>query len=147
MRLHSGGGAALIESFFWDPPGMGHFWFSLWDLETGLLLMDRAHIETDILSDNPIELADLDPSGRFLLFLTRPARDELVPVSWLQIRPPEDAALFIPELAEAIGGSAYDRAGNSAPLPDRINRLERLLAELARFGGGGPSAGTRRPTP
>jgi hypothetical protein len=127
------GNAAMVESFFWDPPNVALTWFSVWDSESALPLMDRAFFADDGSDDNAVQSARVDSAGRTLIFVHQPDEKHVKPVTSLQIEPPASAAAWIADFAEAVAGVSVSEEGALVPVPDRLAVLARGSAELARL--------------
>ncbi len=133
------GRSAMVESFLFIPPNLGRAWYSLWDLDTALPLMDRMHFSDDSLTDGVVHSARLDADGRYLVFVNEGdnKQEKTTPVVWLQIAAPDPVVSWIADFAEAIGGVALDDEGALVPVPDRLAKLQQgaeKLAGMARTG-------------
>jgi hypothetical protein len=127
------GNAVMVESYFWDPPNIALLWFSIWDSESALPLMDRAFFADDISEDNAVQSARVDSTGRYLIFVHEPDEKKIKPVASLQIEPPASASAWIADFAEAVAGVSVSEEGALVPAPDRLAVLARGSAELARL--------------
>ena len=134
--LSPDGKRVLVESFLFDPPNLSHTWYSLWDLETALPLMDRRHFSDDGLTDGLVDSARMDGSGRYLVFVKEgDKKKKMTPISSLQITAPELAMSWIADFAEAIGGVSLDDEGALVPVTNRLAKLRHgteTLAGMAR---------------
>jgi hypothetical protein len=122
--------AALIGSYLWNPPNLAVRWFSLWDLDSSLSLMDRVRVYEDYSSDGDAQAVTLDLTGQYLVFVTE-LKDRISPVSVLHVRPPEQAGRWLPEFAEAIANLSIGSGGALVAVPDREAKLKKGLATLA----------------
>lgn len=127
---------ALTLSIFWDPPNASQ-WATAWDVETGLPLTDRGIGEDG--ND-----AVFDSTGRYIALVTG-IDSSLRVVDVLQLRPPDAALAWLPDLAEALGGVMLDARGNSVPVTHRAERLARWLPRLAQYRRGSGSDSPSEP--
>jgi hypothetical protein len=123
IRISEEGDLALTQSFFWDPPNLEHNWISLWDVKTGLPLMDRTHMTAGGGDQLEPTDADFDLSGRFLVLFNSESGGP-TPISWIEIAPPTGASSWLPDMAEALGGIALDPNGNPAEVSNRFQKLD-----------------------
>ncbi len=132
--LTANGDRALVRSFFWDPPNVAYWWFNLWDSGTALPLFDRK--QSIDWSDKPVpENALLDSSERFVLFAHGTKRDRASILEYIQIKPPEGIAAWLPDFAEAIAGQTFDDQGLpiNIPAPERTRRLTTGVDQIEKF--------------
>jgi TIR domain len=127
---------ALIESALWDPPNLEYQWYSLWDLETSLPLMDRTLFKNDS-GDGEVERAAIDPMAQYIIFAGQSKEQKLVPLSSLHLAWPEAANNWIPDFVEAIGGVAINNEGVFEPVPERPRKVrqgfEKIVELVSRF--------------
>lgn len=129
VAISDDGTRALIRSSFWDPPNMEVFWISLWDIETGLPLMDRTQFYDDGLTDGVVRSARFAPDGH-LTFIG----DSALEPSSLQLTTPAALPAALPVYAEAIAGQSINTQGLAEVVPNRAERLDegnKLLESLA----------------
>lgn len=124
------GKSVAITSYFWDSPNVGNYWFSLWDLDTALPLMDRAHSTDE--SPGGAQLVRMDSAGRYLVFVEITANKEIVPVTSLQIAAPSSVTSWIADYAEAVAGVSLDDEGAVAPVSGRLEKLKQGSETLAK---------------
>jgi hypothetical protein len=130
-----GNKVALIESSRWDPPNLEYQWYSLWDLETSLPLMDRTLFEND-MEDDEVERAAIDPSAQYIIFAGQSKEHKLVPLSSLHLAWPEAANNWIPDFVEALGGVAINSGGVFEPVPDRPSKIKRGFEKISELVSG-----------
>jgi hypothetical protein len=132
--LSPDGKGDLIESYFWDAPNLAHQWYSFWDLETALPLMDRRDFAYGA-ENSAVQSARIDSKGRYLVFVTTGDKDneKLRPVTSLEIRPPAGTDSWIADFAEAIGGISLDDQGVLTSVPDRLVKLRKGLEKVAKL--------------
>lgn len=111
--LSPDGKRVLTRSFFWDPPNVGVYAFTVWDAATGKPLADPVRVIDNVAAD---ELADnhaeFSHDGNFLL-LGRTGGGGTPTVSRsLQLVPPAAVRPLVPGLAEALGGLRLRADGN-----------------------------------
>jgi hypothetical protein len=128
-----GGKAAIVESYFWDPPNLAHTWYSFWDSESALPLMDRAYFVDDIGQKGSVESVRMDSTGHYLVFVNESDAKKAVPVAALQLAPPASLGSWIADLAEAVAGVSVSDDGALVPVPDRLSILARGSAELGKL--------------
>jgi hypothetical protein len=122
--------SALIESSLWDSPNVDHQWYSLWDLETGLALMDRTHFaNANDMSDNEVERAMMDPDTQNVIFVGENEK-KFVALSSLSLALPEAAESWIPDIVEAIGGVAVNSQGAFEPVPGRQTKIRQGFEKI-----------------
>ncbi len=129
-------GLVLTWSHYWDAPNLALYWRTVWDLETGVPLSDRAAFGddgSDLAEKTAVDAARLAADGDAVLQLGGPAKQARAVRSRLELEPPAAARAWLPDLAEAIGGVTIDERGNAVPLPERAARLRSLLPERAAF--------------
>lgn len=130
VALSPDGQRALIRSSFWDPPNLEVFWISLWDVATGLPLMDRTRFDDDGLTDGVVRSARFSGDGH-VTFIGDKA---LVPHS-LELTTPPALPAALPNYAEAVADQTITSEGLAERVPDRAERLvagNRLLESLAQ---------------
>jgi hypothetical protein len=130
VAISPDGRHALIRSSFWNPPNLEMFWISLWDIETGLPLMDRTEFADDGLTDGAVKSARFTAGGD-IAFVGDETFEAASPIE-LAIPPALPDAL--PGYAEAIAGQSINAQGLAAAVPDRSQRLvagSRLVESLA----------------
>ncbi|RYE10128.1 MAG: toll/interleukin-1 receptor domain-containing protein [Hyphomicrobiales bacterium] len=123
------GKRVMIRSSFWNPPNLELFWISLWDIETGLPLMDRTAFADDGLTDGVVRSARFAGDGH-LTFIGDTA---LTPAT-LELTTPAVLPAALPDYAEAIAGQSINAQGLAELVPNRAGALEagnRLLESLA----------------
>ena len=128
VAISPDGTRALIRSSFWDPPNLELFWISLWDIESGLPLMDRTEFADDGLTDGVVRSARFAADGH-ITFIGDTA---LVPSS-LELTMPPGLPAALPDYAEAIAGQSITVEGLAEPVANRATRLEagsRVIAAL-----------------
>jgi WD40 repeat protein len=122
--LGSNGDVLLTRSFFWDPPNSGNFWFTVWDVATGLPLLDRIHTEEG--ADDPVEInhAELSDDQRFLLLGRNEHPDAAI--RCLQIAVPSAVKDLLPDAAEGLGGFKLEKDGSLSPVTGRLEKVNAL---------------------
>lgn len=118
VAISPDGKRAMIRSSFWNPPNLEIFWISLWDIESGLPLMDRTEFYDDGLTDGVIRSARFTPDGD----ITFVGDAALVPAS-LELAMPSALPAALPDYAEAIGGQTIDAEGLAVAVANRAERL------------------------
>lgn len=130
VALSPDGRRALIRSSFWDPPNLEVFWISLWDVETGLPLMDRTRFDDDGLTDGVVRSARFSADGHVTFI-----GDEALTPHSLELATPPALPAALPDYAEAIAGQTITPEGLAEQVADRAERLvagNRLLESLAQ---------------
>ena len=112
------GKRALIRSSFWNPPNLEMFWISLWDIESGLPLMDRTEFYDDGLTDGVIRSARFAPDGHITFI-----GDAALAPSSLELAMPAALPTALPGYAEAIAGQSINAEGLAVAVPNRAGRL------------------------
>ena len=123
------GRRAMIRSSFWNPPNLEVFWISLWDIESGLPLMDRTEFQDDGLTDGVVRSARFTADGD----ITFVGDDKLVPTS-IEVMAPPALPAALPTYAEAIAGQRIDAGGLAVAVANRSERLvegNKLIESLA----------------
>jgi hypothetical protein len=128
-----GGKAALIESYFFDPPNVAYTWYSFWDSESGLPLSDRILFVDDWAGSNAVESFRMDANGRFVVFINKSDQKKIVPITSWQIEPPPSVASWIADFAEGVAGISVNDDGAFVPVPDRLVILARNQVELDKL--------------
>jgi hypothetical protein len=123
--------SALIESSLWDSPNVDRQWYSLWDLASGLALMDRTYFAND-MDDNEVERAMIDPDAQNIVFVGE-SEKKFVALSSLSLALPEAAENWMPDLVEAIGGVAVSSQGAFEPVPDRQEKIRQGFEKIRGF--------------
>jgi len=118
VALSPDGQRALIRSSFWDPPNVEVFWISLWDVQSGLPLMDRTEFGYDGLTDGVV-LSARFATGGHLTFIG----DEALAPRSLELVPPAPLRETLPQYAEAIVDRRINAQGLAERIPDRSGRL------------------------
>ena len=130
---------ALIRSSLWYPPNLDFQWYSLWDLDTSLPLMDRTRFVNDMMSDSEVEQveqAQIDPTAQYIIFAGQSKEQKLVPLSWLHLAWPETASNWIPDFAEAIGGVSINNEGVLEPVAERPKKIRQGFEKIAKLVSG-----------
>lgn len=131
--LTADGTLLLTRSFFWEPPNMGIFSFTVWDAATGKPLSQPRRIIDDVATDDLAENhAEFSADGNFLLFGRVGAGGKPAPSSAIELRPPAVLLPLIPQLAESLGGLRLrpDSTLETSP-DDPAIILENVRAALA----------------
>lgn len=103
----------LSRSFFWDPPNVGAYFFTVWDTATGKPVSDRIRLVDDVAADQiAANHAEFSTDGRFLLFGRSGEAAKLEVTTSLQLVPPDSVLPIIADLAEALGGLRLKADGN-----------------------------------
>lgn len=126
--LSTDGTLLLSRSFFWDPPNVGFYSFTVWDAATGKPVSDRMRRINDVASDEISENhAEFSNDGNYLLF-GRSGEDAKAEVAGsLQLHPPVGVLPFVPDLAEMLGGFRLKDDGNLEPVAgDPSSVLEKV---------------------
>lgn len=118
VAISPDGKRALLRSSFWNPPNLELFWISLWDIESGLPLMDRTEFADDGLTDGVVRSARFTPAGD----LTFVGDTALVPTS-LELAMPPVVPAALPDYAEAIAGQSINSEGLAIAIPNRASLL------------------------
>ena len=119
----------LTRTFFWNPPNVAYYWFTAWDVKTGLPLTDRTRYADDGSSEQAVDSAVFGKSGEYLLLIDTEDEGSKV-LRVIQLHPPNDALSWLPDLVEALVGIELDERGNSVSVENRIKQLEQLLTLL-----------------
>jgi WD40 repeat protein len=120
----------VTRSFFWNPPNAASRWFTVWDLGSGIPLIDRVSAIDDSLEDDPITRAGHDEEGlRVLLGADKPGPAK----ACLELTPPTELRPRLPEFAEAFGGLTAQIDGGFSTVPDRMQKTESFIAELKSY--------------
>jgi len=119
VAISPDGTRAMIRSSFWNPPNLELFWISLWDIGTGLPLMDRMMFADEGLSDDEVQSARFTPDGHISFV----GGKDLEPSS-LELGVPPALPQALPTYAEAIAGQSINRQGLAEPVANRADRLE-----------------------
>lgn len=130
VTISEDGSRALVRSSFWNPPNMEIFWISLWDIETGLPLMDRTEFQDDGLTDGVIKSARFTPDGQIAFI-----GDKALMPQALALSAPPALPTALPTYAEALANQTITDAGLAESVPDRTSRLaegNRLFDELLK---------------
>ncbi|HZY68836.1 MAG TPA: toll/interleukin-1 receptor domain-containing protein [Devosia sp.] len=130
VAISPDGKRAMIRSSFWNPPNLEVFWMSLWDIETGLPLMDRSEFADDGLTDGVVRSARFTPEGHVTFI-----GDEALSPTTLELAVPEAVPPALPDYAEAIAGQSINAEGLAVAVPNRAERLDQgnaLLTSLAQ---------------
>ena len=136
VELTADGRQALVRSFFRSPPNLSFYWFSLWDIPSGLLLMDRLRTIDGDQSEGNVRIteAELDAQGRHVLLIGNKPDGARIVVSSIEIVPPEAVRAILPDYAEAVSGVALDGNGLAEEVPDRARKLADGLKKLRSLG-------------
>lgn len=126
--LSPDGKLALTRSFFWDPPNVGIYSFTVWDAATAKPLTAPVRIIYNVATDeNADNHAEFSQDGIHLLFGRTGENAAHKTSTSLQIIPPRKVLPLIPDLAEALGGlrlkpdgSLETAAGNPAEVIERV---------------------------
>lgn len=118
VAISPDGKRAMIRSSFWDPPNLEVFWISLWDIESGLPLMDRTEFYDDGLTDGVIRSARFTPDGDISF-----VGDEALAPTSLELAMPAALPAALPDYAEAIAGQTIDAEGLAVAVANRAERL------------------------
>lgn len=118
----------LTRSFFWDPPNSATYWFGVWDITSGLPIIDRLKTVNEDVEDRPqMENAELSEDGNLLLLS---ARDENAVVrECIQLTSPAEVRAMLPDAAEGLGGLKIGEDGAFFPVPDRLEKLAPLFSK------------------
>jgi hypothetical protein len=127
---------ALIESSFWNPPNLELQWYSFWDLDTSLPLMDRTRFERGISDGDEVEQAQIDPTAQYIIFAGQSKEQKLVALSWLHLAWPKTANNWIPDFAEAIGGVSINNEGVLEPVAERAKKISQGYENIAKLVSG-----------
>ena len=118
VAISPDGRRAMVRSSFWDPPNVEVIWISLWDIESGLPLMDRTEFADDGFSDAVVRSARFTPDGD----ITFIGGATLEPQS-LELSMPSPLPTALPAYAEAIAGQSINSEGIAVAIPNRADRL------------------------
>ncbi len=118
VAISPDGKRALIRSSFWNPPNLEMFWISLWDIESGLPLMDRTEFADDGLTDGVVRSARFSGDGH-LTFIG----DAALQPSSIELSTPGPVPEALPTYAEAIAGQSINVQGLAEPVANRMERL------------------------
>lgn len=129
VKLSADGKKALIRSSFWDAPNMDIFWINLWDVDSGLPLMDRTRFADDNLTEGAVQSAAIDPGTGRVVYLTgsRPVRS-------VQVDAPTQVKSWLPDFAEAATGLSINPQGLPVRIEDRATRLKDGIGRLDGLG-------------
>jgi hypothetical protein len=119
----------LTRSFFWDPPNRAVYWFTVWDLATGIAVIDRVRAIDDSADDNAITRAALEKDASLLLLGSggdKPSRPKVC----LQLAPPSELRAQLPDFAEALGGLKAEDGGGFSVIPNQMEKTVSLPALL-----------------
>ena len=114
--LSPDGKLMLTRSFFWEPPNLGTYAFTVWDTTTGKAVTEPLRTVDNVAIDQPEpNHAEFSADGNHLL-LGRAAEDEKPDVTRsLQLRPPAAVIPMLPDLGEALGGFRLKSDGSLEP--------------------------------
>jgi hypothetical protein len=118
VAISPDGRRAMIRSSFWNPPNLEVIWISLWDIESGLPLMDRTEFADDGLTDAVIQSARFTADGD-VTFIGSSAMEPQT----LELAMPTPLPAALPGYAEAIAGQSITSEGIAEPLANRAERL------------------------
>jgi WD40 repeat protein len=118
VEISPDGQRAMIRSSFWDPPNVEVFWISLWDIQTGLPLMDRTKFATDGLTDRQVQSARFATDGHITFI-----GDEALAPQSLEVSPPAAFSQTLPQYVEALVNRSINAQGLPERIPDRADRL------------------------
>lgn len=118
VAISPDGKRVMIRSSFWNPPNLELFWISLWDIATGLPLMDRTELADDGLTDGVVKSARFTPDGH-ITFIGDAA---LEPAS-LELAMPLALPSELPGYVEAIAGQSINAEGLAVAVSNRAERL------------------------
>lgn len=118
VAISPDGTRALIRSSFWNPPNLELFWLSLWDIESGLPLMDRTEFADDGLTDGVVRSARFTSEGDVAF-----VGDEALQPTSLELAMPSALPTALPGYAEAIAGQSINAEGLAIAVPNRTERL------------------------
>jgi WD40 repeat protein len=125
--LGSRGDVLLTRSFFSEPAGADNYWFTVWDIATGLPLIDRVHADEG-MDETPINHAELSDDQQMLLF-----GDNYHPETatrCLQIGVPASIKDLLVDAAEGLGGLKLDQDGSFSPVDNRAEKVNVLITRL-----------------
>ncbi|HEY4308802.1 MAG TPA: hypothetical protein VGN12_05050 [Pirellulales bacterium] len=116
----------LTRSFFWDPPNLGYYWFTVWDIESGLPLIDveRGGEAVAKDEDSVLNYAYVSPDQRFL-FLE--GDDPNKTNRSILLLPTPELRAILPKAAEAFGGLKVESDGSFTVVPDRLRIVNSFL--------------------
>jgi hypothetical protein len=120
---------AMIRSSFWNPPNLELFWISLWDIESGLPLMDRTEFADDGLTDGVVRSARFTADGHITFI-----GDSALTPSSIELTIPPALPSALPDYAEAIAGQSINVQGLAEPVANRATQLMegiRVIESLA----------------
>ncbi len=132
--LSPDGKLVLTRSFFWEPPNIGIYAFTVWDSATGKAVTESLRTVDNVAIDQPEpNHAEFSTDGNHLL-LGRAGEGEKPDVTRsLQLRPPAAVIPMLPDLAEALGGFRLKSDGSLEAVsgnPDEL--IEKVKAEMAK---------------
>lgn len=114
--LSPDGKLVLTRSFFWEPPNLGIYAFTVWDAATGKPVTEPVRTLDNVAIDKPeSNHAEFSTDGNHLL-LGRAGENEKPDVTGsLQLRPPAAVVPLLPDLGEALGGFRLKVDGSLEP--------------------------------
>ncbi|MEO7221023.1 MAG: hypothetical protein ABIY37_00975, partial [Devosia sp.] len=118
VAISPDGRRAMVRSSFWNPPNVEVIWISLWDIESGLPLMDRTEFADDGFSGAVVQSARFTPDGD----ITFIGSATLEPQS-LELSMPTPLPSTLPGYAEAIAGQSINAEGIAVAVANRSERL------------------------
>lgn len=118
VAISPDGTRAMVRSSLWDPPNLEFFWISVWDIGSGLPLIDRVAFEDDGLTDGIVRSARFTPDGNITFI-----GDEALVPNGIELDVPAATETVLPDYAEAIAGLRINAEGVAVAVPNRSERL------------------------
>lgn len=123
VKLSPDGTQLLLRSSFWQGPNEDTSWVSLWDLQSGLPLIDRIK---DVQYDFDAQGAAFEPATGDVL-LVRGDK----PLGRVVVNTPANSAAWLPGFAEATAGVSIGEEGLAREITGRPAALADGLARIA----------------
>ncbi len=124
----------LTTSFSWEPPNLALYWFTVWDLASGLPLTDVLECDSESGEEDS---ACFSPDDRFLLLGSDSTSQA---IRCIQLDPPPEIRGLLPDAAEALGGLALASDGSFLSVTNRLRKVESFFAGWRNTSNGTKSA-------
>jgi len=126
IRLSADGSKALMRSSIWVGPNLDTYWITLWDVASGISLIDRVRGVDDEMTDQG---AVFDPATGDIIYVAG-----TTPLRSIEIEAPESARAWLPDLSEAAMGRSIADDGLARTIEDRPAKLADGFGRLESLG-------------